>query len=59
MKKNERTIPPTKAFTKSLAQEIVKNLVAIGQFTARPFNREKDIKEVPESNRTSEIIQFW
>ncbi|RPJ05486.1 MAG: hypothetical protein EHM28_12000, partial [Spirochaetaceae bacterium] len=47
MKKN---VPPAKtptpapnpAFTQALAREIVKNLVAIGQFTARPFNRERD-----------------
>lgn len=42
------TASPTNAFTKSLAREIVKNLVAIGQFTARPFNRERDLKEAPE-----------
>jgi hypothetical protein len=33
---------PNPAFTQALAREIVKNLVAIGQFTARPFNRERD-----------------
>jgi uncharacterized protein YacL len=35
---------PTPAFTQALAREIVKNLVAIGQFTSRPFNRDKDPK---------------
>jgi uncharacterized protein YacL len=54
MKKNGKsavppiTAKPTGDFTKSLAREIVKNLVAIGQFTTRPFNREKDQKEQPE-----------
>jgi uncharacterized protein YacL len=32
---------PNPAFTQALAREIVKNLVAIGQFTARPFTRER------------------
>ena len=41
-------VAPTNAFTKNLAREIVKNLVAIGQFTSRPFNRDKDVKEEPE-----------
>jgi len=36
---------PNRAFTRSLAREIVKNLVAIGQLTARPFAREKDGKK--------------
>lgn len=36
---------PNPAFTQALAREIVKNLVAIGQFTARPFSRERDQKE--------------
>jgi len=32
-------VKPTRAFTKELAREIVKNLTAIGKFTARPFQR--------------------
>ncbi len=39
-------VKPTPAFTQALAREIVKNLVAIGQFTARPFNRERDPKPI-------------
>jgi uncharacterized protein YacL len=54
MKKNGKPITPkapaveTNAFTKSLAREIVKNLVAIGQFTTRPFNRDRAPSEAPE-----------
>jgi uncharacterized protein YacL len=36
---------PNPAFTQALAAEIVKNLVAIGQFTTRPFSRERDQKD--------------
>lgn len=32
---------PTTEFTKALATEIVKNLTTLGQFTTRPFRREK------------------
>jgi uncharacterized protein YacL len=38
---------PSPAFTQALAREIVKNLAAIGQFTARPFSREKTTEEKP------------
>jgi uncharacterized protein YacL len=34
------TVKPTAEFTKTLAREIVKNLVAFGQLTTRPFHRE-------------------
>lgn len=32
-------VKPTRAFTKELAREIVKNLTALGKLTARPFQR--------------------
>jgi uncharacterized protein YacL len=52
MKKTQNTKvqppAPNPAFTKALAREIVKNLVAIGQFTARPFTRDHDGKEIEE-----------
>jgi uncharacterized protein YacL len=44
---------PTPAFTQALAREIVKNLVAIGQFTSRPFNRDRDPK--PEEVKLPEL----
>lgn len=33
-------VKPTRAFTKELAREIVKNLTALGKLTARPFQRQ-------------------
>jgi len=44
-------IKPTAAFTQALAREIVKNLTAIGQFTARPFHRGKK----PEEKKPPEL----
>jgi len=35
------------AFARMVAQEIVKNLVAIGQFTTRPFTKDKEAPEKP------------
>lgn len=42
MKKTEvkSVVKPSRAFTKELAREIVKNLTALGKFTARPFQRQ-------------------
>jgi uncharacterized protein YacL len=38
---NPPALKPTAKFTRILAQEIVKNLTALGEFTARPFHREE------------------
>lgn len=40
-------VKPTRAFTKELAREIVKNLTAIGKLTARPFQRPIPTKTKP------------
>jgi uncharacterized protein YacL len=37
---NPPTPKPSAEFTRTLAREIVKNLTALGEFTARPFHRE-------------------
>lgn len=47
MKKLSETTPlevlkPPAAFTQALAREIVRNLTAIGQFTARPFRKKEE-----------------
>ena len=42
-------IKPTAKFTRILAREIVKNLTALGEFTARPFHREdRQDKKIPQ-----------
>ncbi len=40
-------VKPTRAFTKELAREIVKNLTALGKLTARPFQRPIPIEPQP------------
>lgn len=38
---------PSRAFTKELAREIVKNLTALGKLTARPFQRQATVEVKP------------
>jgi len=40
-------VKPTRAFTKELAREIVKNLTALGKLTARPFQRQVTVEVKP------------
>jgi uncharacterized protein YacL len=43
----KKVVTPSRAFTKELAREIVKNLTALGKFTARPFHRQAPAEGIP------------
>jgi uncharacterized protein YacL len=44
---NKTVVKPSRAFTKELAREIVKNLTALGKLTARPFQRQQPQESEP------------